>query len=85
MQKEALFIQEDPAVITACRETQLGNTLYRVISVSEKGADWSRRIESLAVRRAVAERAVTEKPVAERTAAEPEQLPGALRDKGVWL
>lgn len=95
MQERALFTRAAPAVITSCRETQLGNTLYRVISVSEKDFDWSRTLENLAVRQAVAENSVSEDSVAEQTVAEqavaeqterePGQLPGARQEKGVPL
>lgn len=90
MQEKALFTQAAPAVITSCRETQLGNTLYRVISVSEKDFDWSRTLENLAVRQAVSENSVSEDSVAEQTVAEqtvrePGQLPGARQEKGAPL
>lgn len=95
MQERALFTQAVPAVITSCRETQLGNTLYRVISVSEKDFDWSRTLENLAVRQAVAENSVAENAVAENSVAEnavaeqtvrePGQPPGARQEKGAPL
>lgn len=39
----------------SCREIQLGNTLYRVVSMVNKEFDWNGTLEKLAVRRAVAD------------------------------